>query len=198
MPIEIVATKPKKKRPGRATTGDRAVQKNRKRRAQDKMTMQEKAMAAQRNSRLFTTGKSKGGKIMKAMGGKMAKGYSKGGAKMMKAMGGKMAKGYSKGGAKMIRAQSGKEIKRPKIMISDVRNMKTTKRQKQLVGAVGGNKLASMINKLPRSGKLALAGGLTAGTIALISKLNPGASRAGKQLREMKKKKIKEMKNKKK
>ena len=113
-------------------------------------------------------------------------------------MGGKMAKGYSKGGAKMIRAQSGKEIKRPKIMISDVRNMKTTKRQKQLVGAVGGNKLASMINKLPRSGKLALAGGLTAGTIALISKLNPGASRAGKQLREMKKKKIKEMKNKKK
>tara|TARA_R110002012_G_scaffold33697_2_gene98362 strand:- start:15 stop:332 length:318 start_codon:yes stop_codon:yes gene_type:complete len=45
-------------------------------------------------------GKKAGG-VMKAMGGKMAKGYSKGGAKMMKAMGGKMAKGYSKGGAKM-------------------------------------------------------------------------------------------------
>ena len=38
-----------------------------------------------------------GAKMMKAMGGKMAKGYAKGGAKMMKAMGGKMAKGYSKG-----------------------------------------------------------------------------------------------------
>ena len=116
---------------------------------------------------------------------------------MMKAMGGKMAKGYAKGGAKMIRAQKGKEIKRPKIMISDVRNMKMTQRQKQLVGAGGASKLASMINKLPKSGKLALAGGLTAGTIALISKLNPGASRAGKQLREMKKKKIQEMKKKK-
>ena len=116
----------------------------------------------------------------------------------MKAMGGKMAKGYAKGGAKMIRAQKGKEIKRPKIMISDVRNMKMTQRQKQLVGAGGASKLASMINKLPKSGKLALAGGLTAGTIALISKLNPGASRAGKQLRELKKKKIQEMKNKKK
>jgi|TARA_E500000305_G_scaffold18789_1_gene13963 hypothetical protein len=40
-------------------------------------------------------------KPLKAMGGKMAKGYAKGGAKMMKAMGGKMAKGYAKGGAKM-------------------------------------------------------------------------------------------------
>ena len=107
------------------------------------------------------------------------------------------SKGYAKGGAKMIRAQKGKEIKRPKIMISDVRNMKMTQRQKQLVGAGGASKLASMINKLPKSGKLALAGGLTAGTIALISKLNPGASRAGKQLREMKKKKIQEMKKKK-
>ena len=42
---------------------------------------------------------------LKARGGKMAKGYAKGGAKMMKAMGGKMAnkmaKGMSKGGAKM-------------------------------------------------------------------------------------------------
>ena len=142
-------------------------------------------------------GKKTGG-VMKAMGGKMAKGYSKGGTRMMmKAMGGKMAKGYAKGGAKMIRAQKGKEIKRPKIMISDVRNMKMTQRQKQLVGAGGASKLASMINKLPKSGKLALAGGLTAGTIALISKLNPGASRAGKQLREMKKKKIQEMKKKK-
>ena len=142
---------------------------------------------------------SKGGtRMMRAMKGKMAKGYSKGGTRMMmKAMGGKMAKGYAKGGAKMIRAQKGKEIKRPKIMISDVRNMKMTQRQKQLVGAGGASKLASMINKLPKSGKLALAGGLTAGTIALISKLNPGASRAGKQLREMKKKKIQEMKKKK-
>jgi len=41
------------------------------------------------------------GTMVKAAGGKMAKGYSKGGAKMMKAMGGKMAKGYSKGGAKI-------------------------------------------------------------------------------------------------
>ena len=47
-------------------------------------------------------GYAKGGaKMMRAMGGKMAKGYAKGGAKMMKAMGGKMAKGYAKGGAKM-------------------------------------------------------------------------------------------------
>ena len=90
-----------------------------------------------------------------------------------------------------------KKSKGGKIMISDVRNMKMTQRQKQLVGAGGASKLASMINKLPKSGKLALAGGLTAGTIALISKLNPGASRAGKQLREMKKKKIQEMKKKK-
>ena len=46
MPIRIVPLKPKK-RPGRATTGDRAKK-----------------------------------KMMKAMGGKMAKGYAKGGAKM--------------------------------------------------------------------------------------------------------------------
>ena len=186
MPIRIVPTK----RPSRATTGDRAVQKNRKKRAQDKMTMKEKAMAAQRNSRLFTTGKSKGGKIMKAMGGKMAKGYSKGGAKMMKAMGGKMAKGYSKGGAKMIRAQSGKEIKRPKNMISNVRGMNRPK-IKVNTGTDKVSKLVTVINKLPKSGKLALAGGLTAGTIALISKLNPGAKRAGKQVRELKRNKKK-------
>ena len=37
---------------------------------------------------------------MSKLGGKMAKGYSKGGPKMMKAMGGKMAKGYSKGTGK--------------------------------------------------------------------------------------------------
>ena len=42
-------------------------------------------------------GKKTGG-VMKAMGGKMAKGYSKGGARMMKASGGKMAKGYAIGG----------------------------------------------------------------------------------------------------
>tara|TARA_R100001082_G_C4286310_1_gene126158 strand:+ start:95 stop:415 length:321 start_codon:yes stop_codon:yes gene_type:complete len=58
-------------------------------------------------------GYAKGGaKMMKARGGKMAKGYAKGGAKMMKAMGGKMAKGYAKGGAKMsvasLRAQAKK------------------------------------------------------------------------------------------
>ena len=196
----------------RVKTGDRAVQKRKRlmKRAQDRVTIMDKRRASMPQK------KSKGGKIMKAMGGKMmkSKGYSKGGARMMKAMGGKMAskggtrmmmkamggkmaKGYAKGGAKMIRAQKGKEIKRPKIMISDVRNMKMTQRQKQLVGAGGASKLASMINKLPKSGKLALAGGLTAGTIALISKLNPGASRAGKQLREMKKKKIQEMKKKK-
>ena len=46
--------------------------------------------------------KKRAGGVMKAMGGKMAKGYSKGGARrMMTAMGGKMAKGYSKGGARM-------------------------------------------------------------------------------------------------
>ena len=55
-------------------------------------------------------GKKTGG-VMKAMGGKMAKGYSKGGARMMKAMGGKMAKGYSKGGARMMRARGGKMAK---------------------------------------------------------------------------------------
>ena len=48
---------------------------------------------------------------MRAMGGKMAKGYSKGGARMMKAMGGKMAKGYAKGGARMMRARGGKMAK---------------------------------------------------------------------------------------
>ena len=42
-------------------------------------------------------GKKTGG-VMKAMGGKMAKGYSKGGARMMRASGGKMAKGYAVGG----------------------------------------------------------------------------------------------------
>ena len=140
---------------------------------------------------------------------------------MMKAMGGKMAKGYAKGGAKMIRAQSGKEIKRPKNMISSVRTMKKnpmTKRQLQLAGAKAlmkardddmikairnrpkmkvntgtdkVSKLVTVINKLPRSGKLALAGGLTAGTIALINKLNPKAKRAGKQVREYKKNKKK-------
>ena len=52
--------------------------------------------------------KKRAGGVMKAMGGKMAKGYSKGGArKMMTAMGGKMAKGYSKGGARMLRASAG-------------------------------------------------------------------------------------------
>tara|TARA_Y100000361_G_scaffold110649_1_gene100715 strand:- start:242 stop:763 length:522 start_codon:yes stop_codon:yes gene_type:complete len=51
-------------------------------------------------------GKRRGG-VMKAMGGKMAKGYSKGGSRMMRAMGGKMAKGYSKGGARMLRASAG-------------------------------------------------------------------------------------------
>ena len=37
-------------------------------------------------------------KPMRAMGGKMAKGYAKGGARMMRARGGKMAKGYAVGG----------------------------------------------------------------------------------------------------
>ena len=152
-----------------------------------------------------TKGYSKGGaKMMRARGGKMAKGYSKGGARMMKAMGGKMAskggtrmmramkgkmaKGCAKGGAKMIRAQSGKEIKRPKNMISNVRNMKKnpmTRRQLQLGGAKGmygsATKLANAINKLPRAGKLALLGGLTAGTVSLIKELKPKAEKAGKQ-----------------
>jgi len=56
-------------------------------------------------------GKMRGG-VMKAMGGKMAKGYSKGGSRMMRAMGGKMAKGYSKGGARMMRASAGKFMQR--------------------------------------------------------------------------------------
>ena len=58
-------------------------------------------------------GYSKGGarRMMTAMGGKMAKGYSKGGARMMRAMGGKMAKGYSKGGARMMKAMGGKMAK---------------------------------------------------------------------------------------
>ena len=47
-------------------------------------------------------------KVMKAMGGKMAKGYAKGGARMMKAKGGKMAKGYAKGGARIMKASTGK------------------------------------------------------------------------------------------
>ena len=55
-------------------------------------------------------GKRRGG-VMKAMGGKMAKGYSKGGSRMMRAMGGKMAKGYSKGGARMMKAMGGKMAK---------------------------------------------------------------------------------------
>jgi len=54
--------------------------------------------------------KRRGG-VMKAMGGKMAKGYSKGGSRMMRAMGGKMAKGYSKGGARMMKAMGGKMAK---------------------------------------------------------------------------------------
>ena len=130
---------------------------------------------------------SKGGtKMMKARGGRMA---AKGGTKMMGAMKGKMAsKGYAKGGAKMIRAQKGKEIKRPKNMISNVRNMKKnpmTRRQLQLGGAKGmygsATKLANAINKLPRAGKLALLGGLTAGTVSLIKELKPKAEKAGKQ-----------------
>ena len=53
-------------------------------------------------------GYSKGGaRMMRAMGGKMAKGYAKGGTKMMRAMGGKMAKGYAKGSTKMMRAKNG-------------------------------------------------------------------------------------------
>lgn len=74
MPIRIVPIK-SKKRPGRATTGDRA-KKN----------------------------------MMKARGGKMAKGYAKGGAKMMKAMGGRMmTKGMRKGGVQ--KAMGGKMMK---------------------------------------------------------------------------------------
>jgi len=53
-------------------------------------------------SRMTKTDVEKAGKAVgMKKGGKMAKGYAKGGAKMMKAMGGKMAKGYAKGGAKM-------------------------------------------------------------------------------------------------
>ena len=155
-------------------------------------------------------GYSKGGtRMMKAMGGKMA---SKGGTRMMRAMKGKMAKGYAKGGAKMIKAQRGKDIKKTDYfkrraalgtVKSPPRNKITsayfkasgqtpmTKRQKQLVGAAGGNKLASMINKLPRSGKLAVLGGLTAGTISLIKELKPKAKEAGRKLREAKNKKKK-------
>ena len=117
-----------KKKPSRNVTGDRAVTR-RKKKAQRDMLMGMSAGAG-----LGSMKKSKGGKIMKARGGKMAKGYAKGGSKMMKAMGGrmamrptnagrmgtgtrarpmgamkgKMAKGYAKGGAKMMKAQVGK------------------------------------------------------------------------------------------
>ena len=79
----------------RVKTGDRAVQKRKRlmKRAQDRVTIMDKRRASMPQK------KSKGGKIMKAMGGKMAKGYSKGGARMMRPMGGKMAKGMSIGGA---------------------------------------------------------------------------------------------------
>ena len=50
--------------------------------------------------------KRRGG-VMKAAGGKMAKGYSKGGARMMRAMGGKMAKGNSRMNLSMLRRAAG-------------------------------------------------------------------------------------------
>ena len=61
----------------RVKTGDRAVQKRKRlmKRAQDRVTIMDKRRASMPQK------KSKGGKIMKAMGGKMAKGYAKGGAK---------------------------------------------------------------------------------------------------------------------
>ena len=63
---------------------------------------QEKRAALQKTfGRKTQVAKKRSGGVMKAMGGKMAKGYSKGGSRMMRAMGGKMAKGYSKGGARM-------------------------------------------------------------------------------------------------
>ena len=195
----------------RSKTGDRAVQKRKRlmKRAQDRVTIMDKRRASMPQK------KSKGGKIMKAMGGKgkMAKGYSKGGTRMMmKAMGGKMAKGYAKGGAKMIKAQRGKDIKKtdyfkrraalgtvkspPKNRITSAYfkasgQTPMLKRQKQLVGAGGTSKLASMINKLPRASKLALLGGLTAGTISLVKELKPKAKEAGRKLREAKNKKKK-------
>mgnify|MGYP003123865487 CR=1 FL=1 len=58
--------------------------------------------------------KRRGG-VMKAAGGKMAKGYSKGGARrMMTAMGGKMAKGYSKGGARRVMTAMGGRMMKSK------------------------------------------------------------------------------------
>jgi hypothetical protein len=152
-------------------------------------------------------GYSKGGsKMMKAMGGKMAKGYSKGGAKMMKAMGGKMAKGYSKGGAKMIRAQSGKEIKRPKNMISNVRGMDRPKLKVKPTGMKplpkSVQKIAGAIDKLPRSGKLALFGtyiaGLGYGTKKAMDYLGPKAKKAKENMDNYRRERDKAKKNKKK
>ena len=83
--------------------------------------LKKKQMAAKRRGGVMKAaggkmakGYSKGGarRMMTAMGGKMAKGYSKGGARMMRAMGGKMAKGYSKGGARMMRASGGNFMQR--------------------------------------------------------------------------------------
>ena len=68
-----------------------------------------KLFPKKKNTALFGAGMgARRGTMVKAAGGKMAKGYSKGGARrMMTAMGGKMAKGYSKGGARMMRAKAG-------------------------------------------------------------------------------------------
>ena len=73
-----------------------------------------KLFPKKKNTAMFGAGMgAKRGTMVKAAGGKMAKGYSKGGARrMMTAMGGKMAKGYSKGGARMMRASGGNFVKR--------------------------------------------------------------------------------------
>ena len=67
-----------------------------------------KSLKKKKTGGKMAKGYSKGGaKMMKARGGKMAKGN----AKMTKARGGKMAKGYAKGGAKMMKAMGGKMAK---------------------------------------------------------------------------------------
>ena len=76
-----------------------------------------KSLKKKKTGGKMAKGYSKGGtKMMKARGGKMAKGYAKGSAKMMKAMGGKMAKGYSKGGMTVAQLRAAAKKKGYKVV----------------------------------------------------------------------------------
>ena len=81
--------------------------------------------------------KAKSGKMMKAMGGKMAKGYAKGGAKVMKA---------SRGTASFMKS-SGKQGQKAKNM-ADVTIATFTKALKGM--GVGNRITANDINKAKR------------------------------------------------